>query len=135
MRRSIETRPNRWDLLVALVVAALAAACAAGLWFYGGSGSSGALTAVVSAGGTEVDRVVLSSLSGEESRSYSNNGYTLTAVFTSGGVRVSASDCPNQDCVKTGTISAAGQSIVCLPARITIQLTGSDSGGADVVIG
>ena len=48
-----------------------------------------------------------------------------------------SSDCPTQDCVHTGTISRSGQSIVCLPARIVIQLTGgaADSSGVDIVIG
>ena len=51
--------------------------------------------------------------------------------------RVSSSDCPTQDCVRTGTISRGGQSIVCLPARIIIQLTGgaADSNDVDIVIG
>ena len=41
------------------------------------------------------------------------------------------------DCVRTGTISRGGQSIVCLPARIVIQLTGgaADSNDVDIVIG
>ena len=54
------------------------------------------------------------------------------------GVRVETSDCPTQDCVHTGTITRAGQSIVCLPARIIIQLQGgaqADGDAPDVVIG
>ena len=38
-----------------------------------------------------------------------------------------SSDCPTQDCVHTGTITRSGQSIVCLPARVSVVLTG----GAD----
>ena len=46
-------------------------------------------------------------------------------------------DCPTQDCVHTGTITRAGQSIVCLPARIIIRLEGGtvDKDAPDVVIG
>ena len=43
------------------------------------------------------------------------------------GVRVVSSDCPTQDCVHTGQISRAGQSIVCLPAHIVITLAGADA--------
>ena len=71
-------------------------------------------------------------------RTYSYNGVTLTVAAEDGnGLRVSSSDCPTQDCVRTGTISRSGQSIMCLPARIIIQLTGgaADSNDVDIVIG
>jgi hypothetical protein len=52
-------------------------------------------------------------------------------------IRVVESDCPTQDCVHTGEISRSGQSIVCLPARIIIQLEGGTESGdsPDFVIG
>ena len=45
------------------------------------------------------------------------------------------SDCPTQDCVHTGAVHDAGRSIVCLPARLTVRLTGGESGGVDAVVG
>ncbi len=74
-------------------------------------------------------------------RSYSHNGYTLTVAAERDGdtvrLHVASADCPTQDCVHTGAISRSGQSIICLPARIVITLTGgaADSSGVDVVIG
>ena len=38
------------------------------------------------------------------------------------------------DCVHTGRITRSGQSIVCLPEQVVIQLTGGTS-DADVVLG
>ena len=55
------------------------------------------------------------------------DGYTLTVAVENGAVRVSESDCPNQDCVHSGAISRAGQSIVCLPARVAVTLEGAAS--------
>ena len=49
--------------------------------------------------------------------------------------RVAESDCPGQDCVHTGTITRAGQSIVCLPEQVVVQLTGGGGGGPDAVLG
>ena len=67
---------------------------------------------------------------------YSGSGYSLTVEFSAEGVRVASSDCPNQDCVHTGEIHHAGRSIVCLPARISIQLTGgAEDAAVDAVIG
>ena len=138
MRQSPKLKPSLWDVPVILVVIAMAVIGAVTIW--GGGETSGA-TVVVSVDGEEVDRCALAEFP-DADRQYSYNGYTLTVSLTetfSGemGLRVSESDCPTQDCVHTGEISRSGQSIVCLPARIIIQLEGAtDSGdGPDLVIG
>ena len=133
MKRSPELKPNLWDILVVLAVVALAAASALTVW---PGRDSGSLTAVVTADGEELDRFAPADLAAGP-RTYAHNGYTLTVTAEDGGLRVSEADCPTQDCVHTGTISRSGQSIVCLPARIIIQLSGgqADPGGVDVVIG
>ena len=134
MKRSPELKPNFWDGIVALAVIALAAAAALTVWQ--SRPESGALTAVVSANGQEIDRFAPAELL-DAPRAYSYNGVTLTVAADGNGLRVTSSDCPTQDCVRTGTISRGGQSIVCLPARIVIQLTGgaADSNDVDIVIG
>lgn len=46
------------------------------------------------------------------------------------------SGCPTQDCVHTGAISRAGQSIVCLPAQVVVHLEGASGTDApDVIVG
>ena len=134
MKRSPELKPNFWDGIVVLAVIALAAAAALTVWQSGPE--SGTLMVVVSADGQEIDRFAPADLAADP-RTYTHNGYTLTVTAEDGGLRVSEADCPTQDCVHTGAISRSGQSIVCLPARIIIQLTGgqADPGGVDVVIG
>ena len=137
MRRSPKLKPSVWDGLVVLAVIVLAVAAAVTVWSGGGTDSD--LTAVVSINGVETDRIDLQTASG--TRTYSGNGYTLTLDLRPDGevgVRVEQADCPTQDCVHTGTITRAGQSIVCLPARIIIQLEGSstvDDHAPDVIIG
>ena len=132
MKSSIDLRPTRWDLLVAAVILLLAAGCALALR---PAAADGALTAAVSVDGTEIDRVALDRLSGPEQRTYEAGGYTLTVEFSPEGAAVTASDCPTQDCVHTGVIHDTGRSIVCLPARLTVRLTGGGGGGVDAVIG
>ena len=133
MRQSPKLRPCGWDALVAAVVLALALACAGAFWLHG-TLAEGELVVQVSMDGHEAERFSLSD--GPLERTYTNRGYTLHVEVLDGGVRVSASDCPTQDCVHTGIIDKAGQSIVCLPARVVIQLAGGGSGsGVDAVIG
>lgn len=129
MNISPDVRPNRYDALVALAVVLLAAMLGARLWF--APASSGALTVVVSINAQEIDRTPLSDYEGG---TYEANGCTLTVAVADGAVRIAESDCPNQDCVHSGAIDRAGESLVCLPARIVIELRGS-AADYDIVTG
>lgn len=150
MRSSPKLRPNGWDALVILLVLALAAGGALAVWG-GGRTETGPETAVVTIDGQEADRFPPEDLL-ENPRTYTSNGYTLTVAYgidyedpalntpsPSGksGLYVTASDCPTQDCVRTGAITRSGQSIVCLPARIIVRLEGGepDVEGVDAVLG
>lgn len=125
-------RPNVWDVPVVLAVLALA------FFSVPGGRGEGAVTAVVRCGGAEADRFAPAAAL-TAPRHYTHNGYTLTvtAEETEGGValRVTSSDCPGEDCVRTGAIRHAGESIVCLPAGIVITLTGGAAQAVDAVTG
>lgn len=129
-----ELRPKKLDIVVAAVVLVLAAVVALG--FYGPKlGQTDGLTAVISVGDTEIDRVDLTTLKGEEILTV-EGACTLNVLLTESGAEVILSDCPTQDCVHTGRISRTGQSIVCLPAQIVIHLEGASSDGSpDIVVG
>ena len=134
MKFCVKTTPSPWDLLVAAAIVAAAAACFAGLW--APRSAPGALTAVVSIDGVQADRVLLDGLDAAETRTYASRGYTLEVSFDRTGAAVLTADCPNQDCVHSGRIDRVGESIVCLPGRVSIQLSRSgESGGVDAVIG
>ncbi len=45
-----------------------------------------------------------------------------TVIIISGEVYVEKASCKNQICVKTGKISKEGESIVCLPNRVIIEI-------------
>lgn len=53
--------------------------------------------------------------------------YTATVTVSGGRIAVTASDCPGEDCVHTGWISAPGRSIVCLPGRLEIRISVTDA--------
>ena len=135
MKSSPKLRPCGWDALVVLLVVLLAAGCGVAVW--GGNETARDLTAVISVDGETAETVALSSLSGPEERTLTANGYTLHLVLSPEEVYMEAADCPTQDCVHTGHISRSGQSIVCLPARVIIQLEGGErvDTGVDAVIG
>ena len=126
-----ELKFNRYDAVVAVVVALLAVAAA--LWFCLPRTQTGDLTVVISVGGQETQRTGLKDFA---PTTLSHNGYTLTIAADGDSVWVSDSDCPTQDCVHTGHIRRGGQSIVCLPAQVVVHLEGAASPDApDVIVG
>ena len=64
------------------------------------------------------------SVSGQEGESY--------LEISGGRVRMIDSACPDKLCVHAGWISDPGESIVCLPNRVVIEVKGGE-GGPDVV--
>ena len=130
-----ELKFNRYDAVVAVIVVLLAVAVA--LWFYLPKTQAGRLTAVITQHGQEMRRVELTpGLDKDLTVELDDGTYHLTVRISGDGVYVSDSDCPTQDCVHTGTIRRAGQSIVCLPAQVVIHLEGAASADApDVIVG
>ena len=64
------------------------------------------------------------------------NGHTNNIIIEGGHVLMASSDCANQVCVNTGAIYLAGDSIVCLPNRVMVEiLSESKGGGVDVISG
>ena len=125
-----ELKFNRFDALVALIIALLAVAAA--LWFYLPRSQGGQLTVVISVAGEETRRVPLSDFT---ETTVTGGSYTLRVSTRDGGMAVTDSDCPTQDCVHTGVITRAGQSIVCLPAQVVVHLEGTASDAPDVIVG
>ena len=119
--------PKRGDLylIVGCLLAALVCCC---LWFLlrqdGG-------TVIVEQNGQETARYALSE--DRTVRIEGEGGYNLL-VIEGGEVYLSEADCPTQLCMKTGKIRYAGQSIVCLPHRLAVRITGGAS-GLDAVTG
>ena len=50
-----------------------------------------------------------------------------------GYVSVTEADCPDKLCVKQGEIFRSGETVVCLPHRVVIEIMGGDASGVDQV--
>ena len=60
-------------------------------------------------------------------------GGTNTLTISGGYAFVSESSCPDHLCEKTGKINKAGQSVICLPNRVIVEIIGTPS--SDAVLG
>ena len=60
------------------------------------------------------------------------SGFNLIRV-QGGTVYIADADCPDRTCVRMGAISRAGETLVCLPHRLTITLEGAADSALDAV--
>lgn len=56
------------------------------------------------------------------------HGGSNTIAVTDGYVYMKDADCPDKICVNTGKINKSGETIVCLPHRITVEVEGKEAG-------
>lgn len=68
------------------------------------------------------------SVSKDQTIEISQNGHTNKITIKDGAVQMSYSDCHNQVCVNDGKITRTNQSIVCLPNRVMVEITGGEEG-------
>lgn len=53
--------------------------------------------------------------------------YTQVVEINGSKVRMKESNCKNQVCVDTGWIDSTNQSIVCIPAKVVIKISGDNT--------
>lgn len=64
----------------------------------------------------------------------SKNGVNLL-VIKNGKASIKEASCPDGLCINTGEISLSGQSIVCLPNKVVVEIIGQDESKVDVMTG
>ena len=57
-----------------------------------------------------------------------NNDYTNKMEIKDGRVRMIEASCPNHLCIRQGWIRFEGQSIICLPNKVTVIVRGTGDG-------
>ena len=85
-------------------------------------------TAVISFDGNEERRISLS-----DDFNYHTHGVEITVG--DGAAYVSNSDCPDRLCMKMKRVQNVGESIICVPNKVSVRIAGKKEEGADVVAG
>lgn len=91
------------------------------------------LSCVIRVEGEVVNIVSLSKLS-DETVYLVEGELPITVVMSNSSVYVKAAVCPDKLCEHTGEIKRAGQSIVCLPAKVSVTLESINT-DLDAVVG
>ncbi|MBQ9927720.1 MAG: NusG domain II-containing protein [Lachnospiraceae bacterium] len=63
---------------------------------------------------------------------YEPGGYNLILV-SEGEVSVTDADCPDKLCVKQRAVSKNGESIICLPHKLVVQISSKEESDLDAV--
>lgn len=113
----IRLRFQRGDWLVIAAVLVLAA-CVAALFWPGGNAESAMLQ--IYRNGKLMQEISLS----KDQTLQVDGDYHNTVSIQNGRAAITRSDCPGEDCVHSGWISASGRSIVCLPNRVELRIVG-----------
>ena len=72
-----------------------------------------------------MDGKIIREISLEESARVEARGEYLNVICVDNGrAGIIESDCPGADCVHSGWISSPGRSVVCLPNRVEVRITG-----------
>lgn len=85
---------------------------------------------VVRVDGVETERHALT-----EDGTYPLNGGSNILVIGEGQAWLSEANCPDLLCVRQGKIRYTGQSIICLPNRLTVTVEGGESDDVDAAVG
>ena len=56
-------------------------------------------------------------------------------IIENGSISMKHADCPDKLCLSQGKISLAGQSIICLPNRVAVEISGEPINMPDVIVG
>ena len=64
---------------------------------------------------------------------YSLNGGTNTLIINDGKAYMTDADCPDKLCVRQGKISRNGETITCLPNKLTVTVI-DEKGEVDLVL-
>ena len=126
MKRLFENKKLLADLCVILALLLLAGGLALALRLGREAGGQ----AVVRVDGRVTERHPLT-----ENGVYSLNGGSNILVIENGEAFLSEADCPDHLCVKQGRIRYNGQTITCLPNRLTVTVEGGKSNGVDFTVG
>ena len=80
-----------------------------------------------------VDGQQVATYSLAEDGEYSLNGGTNILCIKDGKAYLTAADCPDHLCVKQGKIDQTGETITCLPNRLTVTVYGAQDSQVDLV--
>ncbi|WP_024865782.1 NusG domain II-containing protein [Butyrivibrio sp. FCS014] len=117
------------DLILIAVILVITLASIAGIRLWQHNNTGGAATAVVTIDGVKYGEYPLSS-DVTERIELPDGSYNILNI-SGGFAEVTEASCPDQICVKHNHIKYAGETIVCLPNKLVVEIEGGEDNGID----
>jgi len=89
----------------------------------------------------KVDGTILETFPLSKEQTYvihTDTGGTNTLIIENGSARITEASCPDGVCVHTGSINKTGQTIVCLPNKVVVEIIGGapqETTDVDIIAG
>lgn len=80
------------------------------------------------------DTIPLSTNKGEKKLNIKNSGGNNSILIRNNTIKVISADCKDDLCVKQGEISKVGESIICLPHKLIIEIKGDEKDSSSDMI-
>ena len=123
---------KRLNLILVLAIAAIACVGLVATRLMGANTNADTATVVIRDGEQNVYELPLSQ---NTTKGVTTDLGTNLIEIKDGRVHVEEADCPNQDCVHQGWIDAAGEQIVCLPHKLTVDIVDASAETTYDVVG
>jgi hypothetical protein len=121
----------RNDIILAVVIVSIAAA---GLLLFVFNKEQGS-TVLVKVDGVQIASYPLSENIEIPIKTGESQEHTNILSIKDGKASISEADCPDKICVETRAVSFVGETIVCLPHKIVIEITNQNAdGGLDIAV-
>ena len=121
----------RNDIILAVVIVFIAAA---GLLLFVFNREQGS-TVSVKIDGTQIASYPLGENREIPIKTGDNDEHINVLVIKDGKASISEADCPDKICVETRAVSYVGETVVCLPHKLVIEITNQNAdGGIDVAV-
>ena len=128
---SQKNRKFKNDIILAVVIVLIAAA---GLLLFVFNREQGS-TVSVKIDGTQIASYPLGENREIPIKTGDNDEHINVLVIKDGKASISEADCPDKICVETRAVSYVGETVVCLPHKLVIEITNQNAdGGIDVAV-
>ncbi len=123
---------KRLNLILVLAIAAAACVGLVATRLMGANTNADTATVVIRDGEKNVYELPLNQ---NTTKTVTTDLGTNLIEIKDGRVHVEEADCPNQDCVHQGWVDAAGEQIVCLPHKLTVDIVDESAKATYDVVG
>jgi len=127
---------RRWDIIIVLILILVSLLPIVVFSYYQKemANENSTFIAVISVNNEVVDRITLTGHEGIQTFDITSGEEINTIEIVDEEIRIKGATCSDQVCVRTGFISKPGETIVCLPHKLLIEIETINGESDDIII-